>query len=800
MFRLHNSAQLVVDGTFTKTGNGVFNVSGVDTTFQVGNVLGSSVEAGDVDINSGADVTIGNVVAHGYVDIGNFSVDNSLHVLNNFQQDGSDYFALHGGAELVVDGTFTKTGNGVFNVSGADTIFQVGNALGSSVEAGNVDINSGAQVTIGNMVAHGYVEIGNFSVDNSLHVLNNFQQDGDEYFNLHNSAELVVGGTFTRTGNGVFNVIGADTIFQVGNNFQQDGSIDFALHGAQLIVDGTFTKTGNGGFNVAGADTIFQVGNVLGSSVEAGDVDINSGAQVTIGNVVAHGYVDIGNFSVDNSLHVLNNFQQDGDEYFNLHNSSEFIVDGTFTKTGNGDFRVGEAATTFQVGNAAGSSIEAGNVDIFSGADVTIGSMTVHGFVNIGNFAAGNSLHVLNNFQQDGTDYFALHNGAQLTVDGSFSYTAGNTFQVRNNSVLSTGNTTSGMTVANSVLVDSGGQATIGHLTAHGNVTVLNAGSMLRVGGDYLQDAGGFAIGDGGVLNVDGSFQYTVGGPMFVNFGNGLLTVGDTLTLEDGHFWNLAASGGKVRVGEGVVVPAAGSIRVTDNGTLAGNGTVVGAVINTGGTISPGASPGRLDITGDYTQGAIAELQIEIGGTLAELQFDQLFISGAASLMGTLAVDLVDLGSGVFAPTLGQTFDVLKAGGGITGSFSVLDLPSLAGNLDWDVAYLTDRVRLSIVEDTGLAGDFNLDGRVNAADYVVWRKLESGNPQGYNDWVEHFGEPTSGGSAVTAATLHTENVPEPAAASLLIAGLISIAFTGRVRSDLISTTRRTRRANASFAR
>ena len=300
-------------------------------------------------------------------------------------------------------------------------------------------------------------------------------------------------------------------------------------------------------------------------------------------------------------------------------------------------------------------------------AQATTGDMISHGTVVVDH--ANTLLHVQGNYSQDGGNFHVIGT-ATMDVDGSFSYTAGNTFEVRNNSVLTVGNTTAGMSVANSVVVDSGGQATIGHLTAHGNVTVQNASSVLRVGGDYLQDAGGFAIGDGGVLNVDGSFRYTVSGPTFVNFGNGLLTVGDTLTLEDGHFWNLAASGGKVRVGEGIIVPAAGTMRVTDNGSLAGEGTVVGDVINSGGTIAPGGSPGRLDVTGNYTQGGIANLLIEIGGTLAELQYDQLFISGTASLAGSLTVELVDLGSGTFAPALGQTFDVLKAGGGITGTFT----------------------------------------------------------------------------------------------------------------------------------
>jgi hypothetical protein len=49
-------------------------------------------------------------------------------------------------------------------------------------------------------------------------------------------------------------------------------------------------------------------------------------------------------------------------------------------------------------------------------------------------------------------------------------------------------------------------------------------------------------------------------------------------------------------------------------------------------------------------------------------------------------------------------------------------------------------------------GDFNSDGSVNAADYVMWRKFHSSN-EGYADWRANFeGAAGSGNSAL---------VPEP---------------------------------------
>ena len=43
-----------------------------------------------------------------------------------------------------------------------------------------------------------------------------------------------------------------------------------------------------------------------------------------------------------------------------------------------------------------------------------------------------------------------------------------------------------------------------------------------------------------------------------------------------------------------------------------------------------------------------------------------------------------------------------------------------------------------------LAGDYNQNGKVDAADYVLWRKSPDtygGNPAGYNTWCANFGQP-----------------------------------------------------------
>jgi probable HAF family extracellular repeat protein len=71
-------------------------------------------------------------------------------------------------------------------------------------------------------------------------------------------------------------------------------------------------------------------------------------------------------------------------------------------------------------------------------------------------------------------------------------------------------------------------------------------------------------------------------------------------------------------------------------------------------------------------------------------------------------------------------------------------------------------------------GDFNHDGAVDAADYVVWRKTD-GTPPGFNLWRNNFGQSTgSGGNAAIEPA--DSSVPEPAALSLLFAAVIGFSL------------------------
>jgi hypothetical protein len=69
-----------------------------------------------------------------------------------------------------------------------------------------------------------------------------------------------------------------------------------------------------------------------------------------------------------------------------------------------------------------------------------------------------------------------------------------------------------------------------------------------------------------------------------------------------------------------------------------------------------------------------------------------------------------------------------------------------------------------------LPGDFNNDGTVDAADYVVWRKND-GTQAGYDAWRANFGTSlgVGSGSALPSAQPLSAAIPEPASIALAVA-------------------------------
>lgn len=118
-----------------------------------------------------------------------------------------------------------------------------------------------------------------------------------------------------------------------------------------------------------------------------------------------------------------------------------------------------------------------------------------------------------------------------------------------------------------------------------------------------------------------------------------------------------------------------------------------------------------------------------------------------------------------------QVANQVMSGLGLDGSltdFGVLtqDFGPMVAIDEWRFGtQLTD-----VMVAPSLAGDFNDDGIVDAADYTIWRDGLGGqfNPEGYDVWKTHFGQTAGAGATACAA------IPEPLSTWLIV----SLAMIG----------------------
>jgi hypothetical protein len=251
------------------------------------------------------------------------------------------------------------------------------------------------------------------------------------------------------------------------------------------------------------------------------------------------------------------------------------------------------------------------------------------------------------------------------------------------------------------------------------------------------------------------------------------------------------------------------------------SGTVSGTFNDNFGGPTPGNNPVYLTTfvgsaamgTGDGVAGHVGYLNMT-GAATGSLQFD--FAQPLTSADRLLFVDTDSneqyhveayaLVSSSYVPVslVGWTYETFSGQTGVTpdsrwptwnGSTGFLTATSSALNEELSVLTPDQPVSRLVISKTtgagastgfqvievGLPGDFNLDGHVDAADYVVWRKglgtIYTQND--YNVWRANFGQ--------TAATASAA-VPEPAPHVILITALLALCATSQRNTQETSSS------------
>jgi hypothetical protein len=789
VFNVDAGADFQAGGTFTANVN-AFNVRD-GATFSVGNLASGSIQTGSATISGGSHVTVNSFTATGG-DVLISGTGTSLHTTGNFQQTNG-VFSIDAGADFQAGGTFTANVN-AFNVRDGGT-FSVGNLTSGSVQTGTATINSGAHVTVNSFTGTGGdVLIG--GTGTSLHTTGNYQQN-----------------------NGVFNVdAGAD--FQAG---------------------GTFTANVNA-FNVRDGAT-FSVGNLTSGSVQTGSATINSGAHVTVNSFTAGNNVFIS--GAGTLLQTIGNYQQ-SDGVLNVDNGVVSVGQAAGVSAG-ATINVGTTGTM----NIGGGSpmgpgvVKVGPSGALIGSGTIVGNVVVDGSTSA---ASGNLIDAGLLLPGASTGVLTINGNLTQTSNGLLETEVGGlTAGSQHDKVVVAGSAALGgqldVPIVNGYVPQAGDSVTI--LTAAsvtGNFSAIFAPDLQAANPNLalavVRSATDVKLqfvtpltniefdptttivdwASPGAWNTgaepDSRNIVTVQNPVGVDervdvqsndaFVHELVTEGDsshimTLGIKNDRSLSVTTEvtvenhaiialgdestkgylmSPKVVLKSGAVLKGNGGNAKTTQNDIRKLNAKRNVIANKNGAVRPGFSIGYLSVEGDYEQDAGGTLQMELTSASS---YDKFIVMGNAALDGTLDVVLLD-----FIGQAGDSFDILDWETE-TGTFATINLPTLPSNLMWNVSRLYTDGMLQVL----LAGDYNTDGSVNAADYTVWRKTLGQTGVGlaadgngdhlitqldYNIWRAHYGETAGSGFGSSGA------VPEPAAFALVILGAASLfPATSRAR-------------------
>jgi hypothetical protein len=680
------------------TGNGTLNIDG--GTLNVGGNIVNGTGTGTLNIDGGT-LSVGG--GNGSIDVDFFSLGsavgaNGSHTLSGtgslaavFEQigvSGTGDFTQTGGTNAI---TFdlhlgsSSTGDGTYNLSGG-TFNVDGNILnGAGTSTINID---GGTLNVG---------MGNGSIDNF---------DGNIYNNGAGTSTINIDGGTLNVGWG-------------------NGSIDVdtLTLGAAVNTNGNHTLSGTGSLKAGtvivggeGTGVFIQTGgtHTAGSLSGKGDYQLVSGNLTVGGNV----FDSTETFDIDD---YSGNFTQTGGVH-TIANSAHFAL-GTYTLQG-GSLNVGGDILASTL-NLDGGTLTVGHddVDLFPGYGFVIGGNIYAGTLTVGNTAtasytlAGRPVIKETYVEPIPDEETVVANLEIIGGSGTGTFTqTGGLHAVGNLSLATeyngTGsyNLSGGNLNAFSEFIGESGTGTFTqtggtHTVSYTNITpglpgfegarVLGYDQSFDSGGNLVPSTGSYHL-SGGDLVADREIVGDFGTGTFTQTG-GTNTVGDLSVGSTGSSYNL--SGGTLDAYM-IDATAPGSQFNFTGGTLSVD-AFNGNLVNDGGTLTPGNSPGATFITGDYTQLFDGTFEVEIGGLFQGTEYDWLDVSGSATLGGALNVSLFDLGSGLFNPSLGYSFDILTADT-IIGEFDLLTLALLGGGLKWDVSYIlddfsTDFVRLSVV-------------------------------------------------------------------------------------------------------
>jgi len=200
-----------------------------------------------------------------------------------------------------------------------------------------------------------------------------------------------------------------------------------------------------------------------------------------------------------------------------------------------------------------------------------------------------------------------------------------------------------------------------------GTIDVQSGTLGLQGGG--TETGAAFSIKPGAALDFAGSTSFSLdSGTTFSGAGSLIKDGPTTMTIAG----NSPTFTGSTTANSGTLLvngSQPGSAVFVNSGSILGGTGTVGAVTTTGGTVSPGDSPGILNVQGNATLDPAATFVAELNGPTPGTGFDQLNVTGAVNLNGSTLSR--SLGTG-FTPPGGESFSIIRSTAPIIGTFNGL--------------------------------------------------------------------------------------------------------------------------------
>ncbi|WP_159876427.1 autotransporter outer membrane beta-barrel domain-containing protein [Aquitalea denitrificans] len=660
------------------------NYSGVlsNAAGKTGSITISNSGTGGSVTFSGSNTYTGTTTIDGNATLalsGNGSISSSSAVIDNGSLDisatnsGASINSLSGnGAVALGSKTLTLSnandtfagviaGSGGLTVAGGNEIL-----TGANTYSGSTTISSGAGLTLS----------GNGSLASTAVNIANGATLNDNNSGLSGAANLTADGALT---------LGADeAIAQL--NGATSGTVALGAHTLTIGNGGSFAGvvSGTGGLTVAGGNE-----TLTGANTYSGSTTIRSGAGLTLsgnGSLANSTISDAGSLTLAanaaaKSLSGAGTVNLGGNT-LTLNNAGDTfsgVIAGSGGLALNGGTEVLSGSNTY----SGGTRVNAGTLVVSSDANLGSGALTLNGGTlhSTASFATSRELTL----QTGSTSAINTDSGTNLLLEGVVSG-AGNLLKNGSGTLEVNGahNTFSGQTTINGgvVQIDDGASLGTGLIVLNGGTlqtlsTLSNAQQVLVSGSSSVNTNAGTTATMSGTVTSSGSSS------CFNKTGAGTLNMTGNATLSNGT----CVQEGTLRANGDLT----SNVTVDSSGTLRGTGVINGTTTVTG-KLAPGNSPGTLVSTGTVTMTSGSTFEEDIDGTgigTGAGNYSRLIITGSSSQFvaaGTLTPLLRGIttdpaipsstANNTFTPSLGDSFRIITAAGGIVGRFDSLVQPS----------------------------------------------------------------------------------------------------------------------------